>query len=70
MDELLILFAVETQLGNLAGNEDLTTLQSKLLSLENWATNKISFNREQCKVLYLVRENTGHYTRKGLEALH
>lgn len=70
MDELLILFAVKTQLRNLASKLDLTTLQSKLHSLGNRAKrSKISFNREKCKVLYLERENTGHYKGRGLEAL-
>lgn len=70
MDDLLILFAVETQLRNLDSNQDLTILQSKLHSLGNRTKrSKISFNREKCKVLYLDRENTGHYKGKGLEAL-
>lgn len=67
VDGLLIKFADDTKLGGLANTQDeRTTLQSNLDWLEDWAErNKMSFNREKCKVVHLGRKNVGHTYRMG-----
>ena len=71
MDEavegILIKFADDTKLGKVANTpEERTTIQRDLDRLENWAiANKMNFNREKCKVLYLGSRNGMHKYRMG-----
>uniref|UniRef100_A0A8D0DX11 Reverse transcriptase domain-containing protein n=1 Tax=Salvator merianae TaxID=96440 RepID=A0A8D0DX11_SALMN len=63
----LIKFADDTKLGGVANTrEEKERIQKDLDKLEQWAeTNRMTFNREKCKVLHLGKKNDNIQYRMG-----